>query len=155
MGSGLSSCGNLCSDGVIYREQLGEPDDIQLPKFGQLQRMNYGEFLSAVSQGETRTVELWRDKEPYWFPPWRQYFDGQRAVVTLNSGVRDQRTDTPHALARFISLRRAGWARSGVGPCLQSSLAAPARPIFTRFYGIPPAPNRPGIHTTTLLPRLC
>lgn len=92
------------SDGVIYREQMGEPDDIRLPKFSNMTRMDYGEFLTAVKDGQTSTVEMWRDKEPYWFPPWRQYFKGQRAVVTLKSGVRVASMNVKRPLATLIRL---------------------------------------------------
>ena len=90
------------SDGVIYREQMGEPDDIRLPKFSKIKRMDYGEFLTAVKDGQTSTVEMWRDKEPYWFPPWRQYFKGQRAVVTLKNGVRVPSLNAMTPLATLI-----------------------------------------------------
>ena len=61
---------------------------VQFTKYPQ---MDYGQFLQGVVRDEIESVEMWRDKEPYFWPPWRTYFEGQRAVVKMrDTGVCSQ-----------------------------------------------------------------
>jgi len=75
-----------CKDGMIYREQLGDPGDVRLPNFQSYKQMDFVTFLRMIATDEVKSAEVWRDKEYYIWPPWRRYFKGQRAVVQLKNG---------------------------------------------------------------------
>jgi len=103
--------------GAIYKEQLGEAADERLPKFDSYPHMNFGKYIEAISSNKVKSVEVWRDKEPYWWPPWRTYFDGQRAIVTLTEDVGGGtfRVDMPLPELEEVALHAMTSAETNVG----------------------------------------
>ncbi|KAK3240188.1 hypothetical protein CYMTET_49959 [Cymbomonas tetramitiformis] len=72
--------------GFIRKECLGAPVDLRLPKFSDYTEMEYSDFINGLNAGEFSKVEMWQDKEEYWWPPTRTYWKGRRAIVTTNKG---------------------------------------------------------------------